>query len=168
MAELLVRPGRTTPATNPSQTARGLISRRADGLNKVLNARRYFVGGSDAKIVMGDDEGAVLRLWKSRWLPWVTMGPASTAFGLRSITAATCVTGLAKRTPSPPPFSSMNSMPAASIARCSFAVIHPKPAGQIHLQVALRSEGIAQRAWQALTETSLEGHAQRGAVRSSS
>jgi hypothetical protein len=28
---------------------------------------------------------------------------------------------LRKRTPSPPPFSSMNSMPAASIARCSFA-----------------------------------------------
>ena len=36
---------------------------RADGLNKVLNARRYFIGGSDARIIMGDDEGALLRLW---------------------------------------------------------------------------------------------------------
>jgi hypothetical protein len=25
-------------------------------------SRRYFIGGSDARIIMGDDEGALLRL----------------------------------------------------------------------------------------------------------
>ena len=25
--------------------------------------RRYFIGGSDARIIMGDDEAALLRLW---------------------------------------------------------------------------------------------------------
>ena len=28
--------------------------------------RRYFVGGSDARIIMGDDEAALLRLWRER------------------------------------------------------------------------------------------------------
>jgi predicted phage-related endonuclease len=28
--------------------------------------RRYFVGGSDARIIMGDDEGALLRLWREK------------------------------------------------------------------------------------------------------
>src|SRR6516164_6994012 len=28
--------------------------------------RRYFVGGSDARIIMGDDEGALLRLWQEK------------------------------------------------------------------------------------------------------
>jgi hypothetical protein len=26
--------------------------------------RRYFIGGSDAHTIMGDDEGALLRLWR--------------------------------------------------------------------------------------------------------
>jgi predicted phage-related endonuclease len=28
--------------------------------------RRYFVGGSDARVVMGDDEGALVRLWREK------------------------------------------------------------------------------------------------------
>jgi predicted phage-related endonuclease len=30
------------------------------------NDRRYFIGGSDARIIMGDDEGALLRLWREK------------------------------------------------------------------------------------------------------
>src|ERR1700691_1043203 len=30
------------------------------------NARRYFIGGSDARIIMGDDETALLRLWREK------------------------------------------------------------------------------------------------------
>jgi predicted phage-related endonuclease len=29
---------------------------------KSSNDRRYFIGGSDARIIMGDDEGALIRL----------------------------------------------------------------------------------------------------------
>ena len=28
--------------------------------------RRYFIGGSDARIIMGDDEVALLRLWREK------------------------------------------------------------------------------------------------------
>jgi predicted phage-related endonuclease len=28
--------------------------------------RRYFVGGSDARVIMGDDEAALLRLWREK------------------------------------------------------------------------------------------------------
>src|SRR5271166_2149052 len=28
--------------------------------------RRYFIGGSDARIIMGYDEGALLRLWQEK------------------------------------------------------------------------------------------------------
>jgi predicted phage-related endonuclease len=28
--------------------------------------RHYFIGGSDARIIMGDDEGALLRLWQEK------------------------------------------------------------------------------------------------------
>jgi predicted phage-related endonuclease len=28
--------------------------------------RRYFIGGSDARIIIGDDEGALLRLWREK------------------------------------------------------------------------------------------------------
>jgi predicted phage-related endonuclease len=33
---------------------------------KSSNDRRYFIGGSDARIIMGDDEGALLRLWREK------------------------------------------------------------------------------------------------------
>jgi predicted phage-related endonuclease len=28
--------------------------------------RRYFIGGSDARIIMGDDETALIRLWREK------------------------------------------------------------------------------------------------------
>ena len=28
--------------------------------------RRSFIGGSDARIIMGEDEGALLRLWREK------------------------------------------------------------------------------------------------------
>ena len=28
--------------------------------------RRYFIGGSDARIIMGDDEPALIRLWREK------------------------------------------------------------------------------------------------------
>jgi predicted phage-related endonuclease len=30
------------------------------------NDRRYFIGGSDARIIMGSDESALLRLWREK------------------------------------------------------------------------------------------------------
>ena len=33
---------------------------------KPESARRYFIGGSDARIIMGDDEAALLRLWREK------------------------------------------------------------------------------------------------------
>jgi predicted phage-related endonuclease len=30
------------------------------------NGRRYFIGGSDARIIMGNDEAAILRLWREK------------------------------------------------------------------------------------------------------
>jgi len=30
------------------------------------SSRRYFIGGSDARIIMGQDEGALLRLWREK------------------------------------------------------------------------------------------------------
>jgi predicted phage-related endonuclease len=34
-------------------------------MQKLAN-RRHFIGGSDARIIMGDDEGALLRLWREK------------------------------------------------------------------------------------------------------
>ena len=36
------------------------------GTNHNLADRRYFIGGSDARIIMGDDEAALLRLWREK------------------------------------------------------------------------------------------------------
>src|ERR1700689_4189917 len=33
---------------------------------KSAEKRRYFIGGSDARIIMGDDEDALLRLWREK------------------------------------------------------------------------------------------------------
>ena len=33
---------------------------------KPLESRRSFIGGSDARIIMGDDEAALLRLWREK------------------------------------------------------------------------------------------------------
>jgi predicted phage-related endonuclease len=34
--------------------------------SKLWKERRYFIGGSDARIIMGDDEVALLRLWREK------------------------------------------------------------------------------------------------------
>jgi len=138
---------------------------------------RHFIGGSDARVIMGQDEMALDRLWQEKrgevgpedfsgnlivqlglatedlnriWYERHT-GRAITAVQSRvkhsviSFMAATLdgvVAGtgavyeagchrptgrgqpflrLRNRTPAPPPFSSMNSMPAASRAFCVFA-----------------------------------------------
>src|SRR5271170_8236091 len=35
-------------------------------LRSLPSDRRYFIGGSDARIIMGDDEAALLRLWREK------------------------------------------------------------------------------------------------------
>ena len=147
--------------------------------------RRYFVGGSDARIIMGDDEAALLRLWREKrgevepedlsanlivqlgvvteplnrhwfeecitsqtvkevqrrfgrpgWVGAVLINPAQSMGAVGDDESALLrlrrkkmrrgyfrlgCRGFRSRRPSPPPFSSMNTIPAASIARCSFA-----------------------------------------------
>ena len=40
--------------------------------------RRHFIGGSDARVIMGDDEAALLRLWgKSAARPSPRTSPAT-------------------------------------------------------------------------------------------
>ena len=34
--------------------------------SKKAGERRYFIGGSDARIIMGDDETALIRLWQEK------------------------------------------------------------------------------------------------------
>src|SRR6202047_965903 len=41
------------------------MSQIRDGVSQAAN-RRYFIGGSDARIIMGDDEAALLRLWREK------------------------------------------------------------------------------------------------------
>jgi predicted phage-related endonuclease len=38
----------------------------SNGTIKNLENRRLFIGGSDARIIMGDDQGALLRLWREK------------------------------------------------------------------------------------------------------
>jgi hypothetical protein len=94
--------------------------------------RRSFIGGSDARIIMGQDEKALIRLWQEKR---GEIGPEDLSGDL----VAECESfappdhaaqmGFTRqaffrfrnRTPAPPPFSCMNSMPAASIAFLSFA-----------------------------------------------
>src|SRR6266568_4120084 len=70
---------------------------------RVVPGRRAFIDGSEAQIILGDDEAALLRLRRERHRGYLRLR------------------GFRKRTPSPPPFSSRNTMPAASSARCSLA-----------------------------------------------
>ena len=39
---------------------------RTDSSMRVNHNRRQFIGGSDARIIMGDDEAALLRLWREK------------------------------------------------------------------------------------------------------
>ena len=39
---------------------------RTDSSMRVNHHRRQFLGGSDARIIMGDDESALIRLWREK------------------------------------------------------------------------------------------------------
>jgi predicted phage-related endonuclease len=39
---------------------------RAQSKTRIYLERRYFIGGSDARIIMGNDEAALLRLWREK------------------------------------------------------------------------------------------------------
>jgi hypothetical protein len=68
--------------------------------------RCSFIGGSDARVIMGSDEAALVCLWREN------RGEAKPPY-LRGPDRC----GFRRRTPGPPPFPSMNSTPAASKAR---------------------------------------------------
>jgi hypothetical protein len=74
--------------------------------------RRHFIGGSDARIIMGQDEKALIRLWQEKR---GEVGPDDP----RITTCDHLFFALRNRTPAPPPFSSINSTPADSIAFCN-------------------------------------------------
>ena len=103
--------------------------------------RRQFIGGSDARIIMSGDEAALIRLWKEKRgeaepedfsnnlvvqlgiaagalaILWGAFKARSTApAARRCIPASVCRprVGLRRRTPTPPPFSAMNSTPPDS------------------------------------------------------
>jgi predicted phage-related endonuclease len=46
----------------------GVMTDQATGVTRTefRNLRRSFIGGSDARIVMGSDEGALIRLWQEK------------------------------------------------------------------------------------------------------
>src|SRR5947208_16664762 len=39
---------------------------QAQSKTRICSERRYFIGGSDARIIMGSDESALLRLWREK------------------------------------------------------------------------------------------------------
>jgi predicted phage-related endonuclease len=48
---------------------RDFMSEGSTALQKGLNAnleRRHFIGGSDARTIMGDDESALVHLWREK------------------------------------------------------------------------------------------------------
>ena len=73
--------------------------------------RRSFVGGSDARIIMGDDDAALLRLWREKRGEAIQarLKPASITI---DYFPRFSFTGVRSRTPGPPPFSSMNTTPS--------------------------------------------------------
>jgi len=77
--------------------------------------RRAFIGGSDPRIIMGDDQAALLRLWREKRGEAVRarLKPASITIDYFPRFA---FTGARSRTPGPPPFWSMNTTPATSSA----------------------------------------------------
>jgi hypothetical protein len=112
--------------------------------------RRSFIGGSDARIIMGDDKAALLRLWKEKRGEvepkdlsgdlLVQLGALTEhlnqhwyeknvghSVGMQSRTQRVRFPGLRRRTPWPPPFSSMNSTPADLIAPTIRSAVSPRP-----------------------------------------
>ena len=54
---------RSSPSTKHAGAAVSTVL-PPDGENSA--DRRYFIGGSDARIIMGNDEAALLRLWREK------------------------------------------------------------------------------------------------------
>src|SRR5215467_3750469 len=52
-------------ATNPDAHAKQSTTKPRQVRIKSAD-RRYFIGGSDARIIIGDDEAALLRLWREK------------------------------------------------------------------------------------------------------
>jgi predicted phage-related endonuclease len=42
------------------------MSQGGDSISKIVPSRRLFIGGSDARIIMGNNEAALLRLWREK------------------------------------------------------------------------------------------------------
>jgi hypothetical protein len=111
--------------------------------------RRCFIGGSDARIIMGDDEAALLRLWQEKrgelepedlsanlivQLGVVTEPLNRHRYPERHAQCASAylwflaVRDLRRRTPGPPPFSLMNSTPARLSTSSILASVVASPA----------------------------------------
>src|SRR5260221_11571209 len=43
-----------------------MLYMKAKALDRLQRSRRAFVGGSDARVIMGDDKDALLRLWREK------------------------------------------------------------------------------------------------------
>jgi len=114
--------------------------------------RREFIGGSDARIIMGNDQVALERLWREKrgevepddlsgnlivQLGLATDSerhavrriiPTGTSAYLWFLTVDGFRSGFRRRTPGPPPFSSMNSTPARLSTSSIVASVAASPA----------------------------------------
>jgi hypothetical protein len=94
---------------------------KANACTRSCGDRRDFIGGSDARIIMGQDEKALIRLWQEKRGevgPAPTCGSAGMAVGRAPyLLPGFFGTRLRSLTPGPSPFSSMKTMPASSSAR---------------------------------------------------
>jgi predicted phage-related endonuclease len=52
--------------TNSTNLVNGGAMPRTDRTAKPIRDRRHFIGGSDARIIMGKDEKALIRLWREK------------------------------------------------------------------------------------------------------
>ena len=78
----------------------------------MIKERRSFIGGSDARIVMGNDEAKLIRFWQEK--------SGSGLYFDRLVR-------FASRTPAPPPFSGINWIPPFSSAATSFSAVSGRP-----------------------------------------
>jgi predicted phage-related endonuclease len=51
---------------SPGALVEGCMSESVRNLAAAQLARRSFIGGSDARIIMGSDEAALIRLWREK------------------------------------------------------------------------------------------------------
>src|SRR5512135_112008 len=55
-----------TSTPQPITDASAIPSTKLGSVRTEHIGRRYFIGGSDARIIMGNDEAALLRLWREK------------------------------------------------------------------------------------------------------